>query len=273
MLPHHHLYEAAWCAAALLWGVVGTLLLRWRTNGAAPWPRLVTLAACTVVATVLGARLHYVALAPDLLATLGWRACVLPLPEGAGLRITGGLMAGALVIVGIGPLATGFRLGRAAIADALVPAAGVAIAVGRLGCFADGCCFGVPCTGPWCVRFPAGSPAWWSHVAQGLVVTAAAASRPLHPVQLYLGGSALLASAVSLCALRRTELPDGVRALVFVVLLSLLRGAIEPLRESSFGAAVPHEPMLNLTVAALALAALVARLRAHRAAGRAASLS
>ena len=273
MAPHHHLYEAAWGVAALLWSVAGALLLRRRTAGAAPWARLAALVACTVAATILGARAHFVALAPDLLTTLGWRGLVLPLPEAAGLRITGGLVAGALVIAAAGPVATGHALRRAAIADVLVPAAGFAIALGRLGCFADGCCFGVPCAGPWCVDFPAGSPAWWSHVAQGLVASTAAASRPVHPMQLYLGGAGLIASGVSLLAFRRSRLPDGARALLFVVVLSLLRAGIEPLRESSFGTGVAHQPTLNLAVAAIALAGLVRLASAQRAVGRPPSVS
>ena len=272
MLPHHHLYQAAWAAAALSWGALGSVLLRQRTGGAATWPRLFVLVVLAIAATLLGARLHFVALAPDLIATLGWRV-LLPLDEGAGLRITGGLLAGAAVIAAAGPAATGYRLGRGAIADALVPAAGLAIALGRLGCFADGCCFGVPCTAPWCVSFPAGSPAWWSHVAQGLVETSADASRPVHPVQLDLAIAGLIASAVSLGAWPRTRPRDGTRALAFVVVLSLLRAAIEPLRESSFGAGVAHEPVVDLTIAVAALAALtIRRLLDQRAAvGRAAS--
>ena len=273
MAPHHHLYEAAWGVAALLWSVAGALLLRRRTAGAAPWARLAALVACTVAATILGARAHFVALAPDLLTTLGWQALLLPVSDGAGLRITGGLIAGALVIAAAGPAATGHALRRAAIADVLVPAAGFAIAMGRLGCFADGCCFGVPCPRPWCVAFPAGSPAWWSHVAQGLVSTAADASRRVHPVPLYLGVAGLIASGVSLLASRRSGLPDGARALLFVVVLSLLRAGIEPLRESSFGTGVAHQPTLNLAVAAIALAGLVRLASAQRAVGRPPSVS
>lgn len=272
MLPHRHLYEAAWGSAALFWGVVAALLLRRHTGGAAPWPRLVALVLGTVAATLLGARLHFVALAPDLLAMLGWRVLVLPRPDGAGLRITGGLLAGALVLAAAGPLASRSRLRRGAIADVLVPPVGIAIALGRLGCFFDGCCFGVPSSGWWSVTFPAGSPAWWSHVAQGLVTSAAHGSRPVHPVQLYLGLAGVLASGVSVYAVRE-RMPEGARALVFVAVLALLRTTIEPLRESSFGAGVPHEPALNLAVASAAVAALVALLRDQRAAGRAASVS
>jgi phosphatidylglycerol---prolipoprotein diacylglyceryl transferase len=270
MLPQHHLYEAAWGAAALSWGTFGTVLLRQRTGGAATWPRLLALVVLAIAATLVGARLHFVALAPDLIATLGWRV-LLPLDEGAGLRITGGLLAGAAVIAAFGPAATTYRLGRGAVADALVPAAGLAIAIGRLGCFADGCCFGVPCRAPWCVGFPAGSPVWWSHIAQGLVGTSADASLPVHPVQLYLSLAGLIASAVSLGTWPDARLRDGTRALAFVVVLSLLRAAIEPLRETSFGAGVAHEPLVDLTIAIAALAALGWRLGQRAAVGRAAS--
>jgi prolipoprotein diacylglyceryltransferase len=274
MLPHHHLYEAAWGAAGLLWGLGGALLLRRRTGAVVPWRNLVGLVALAVAATLFGARAHFVALAPDLLATSGWRALVGPLPEGAGLRITGGLVAGGLVLALLGPRATRGHLGRGAIADVLVPATGIAIALGRLGCFAEGCCFGIPCTGPWCVRFATESPAWWSHAAQGLVPTTAAASLAVHPVQLYLGLSALVATIASHAAFHEPSSYEGARALTFVVLLALLRAAIEPLRETRFGAGVPHEAMLDLAIAAVALGwlgLLAWRRRTQRGVGRAAS--
>ena len=273
MLPHHHLYEAAWGAAGLAWGLCGALALRRRTAGAATWPRLVLLVAGAIAATFLGARIHFVVLAPDLLHTLGWRALVLPLPEGAGLRLTGGLLAGLAVVTLVGPPATGYRLGRAAIADVLVPAVGVAVAIGRLGCLADGCCFGTTCATPWCMRFPAGSPAWWNHVAQGLVGTDAPASQSVHPVQLYLGVAALLSSATSAATFGPGRTPDGARALAFVALLSLLRAMIEPFREARFGAGVPNEITLDLAIACGALSLLAWRLRAQRAAERLSSVS
>lgn len=271
MLPHHHLYEAAWGVAGLAWGLGGALLLRTRAGGAATWPRLLLLGVLAIGATLLGARAHFVLLAPDLLQALGWRALVAPLAEGAGLRITGGLLAGLAVVAALGPFATGHRVGRAAVADALVPAVGFAVAVGRLGCFADGCCFGTPCTAPWCPRFPSGSPAWWNHVAQGLVTPDAPASSAVHPVQLYLGLAALLSSVATIAALRRARVPDGVHALAFVALFSLLRALVEPLRESRFGAGVPHESVVDLLIAAVAVAMLARRLGAQRVAAPLAS--
>jgi len=264
MLPNHHLYEAAWGAAGLIWASCGAVLLRRRAGGAASWPRLLALVASALAATLAGARLHFILLAPDLLHTLGWHALVLPVAEGAGLRISGGLLTGLAVLTLAGPSATGGRLGRAAIADVLVPLAGLAVAVGRLGCFADGCCFGTRCTAPWCVRFAAGTPAWWNHVAQGLVTTSAPESASVHPLPLYLALAALLASATSLLSVPRRTLPDGVRALAFVAVLSLLRALVEPLRETAFGAGVPYERASSLAIGAGAGALLVSRLRTQR---------
>src|SRR5690606_30974777 len=136
----------AWGAAAIAWIACGTLLLvrRTRERGGASRLRIVALLVATVVAAVIGARLHWAAAAPELL--LEDPSLLLPGTgvEGAGLRITGGLLASLGVLLVFGPRALGRCLTRAELLDAVVPLAGVAIFVGRLGCFADGCCFGVP---------------------------------------------------------------------------------------------------------------------------------
>jgi phosphatidylglycerol:prolipoprotein diacylglycerol transferase len=56
------------------------------------------------------------------------------------------------------------------LADAFAPALALGHAFGRLGCFANGCCYGKACDLPWGVRFPAG------HLARNF---------PVHPTQLY----------------------------------------------------------------------------------------
>lgn len=43
--------------------------------------------------------------------------------------------------------------------DILAPSAMVGLAIGRLGCFLNGCCWGSTCELPWAVRFPYGSNA------------------------------------------------------------------------------------------------------------------
>jgi phosphatidylglycerol:prolipoprotein diacylglycerol transferase len=71
------------------------------------------------------------------------------------------------------------------MADAVAPALAVGTALGRVGCFLNGCCFGAPCDLPLAVRFPAGSPPWVRHLQLGLIAPHDATSLAIHPTQLY----------------------------------------------------------------------------------------
>ncbi len=42
--------------------------------------------------------------------------------------------------------------------DIMAPSAALGLAIGRIGCFLNGCCFGGVCDLPWAVQFPYGSP-------------------------------------------------------------------------------------------------------------------
>jgi phosphatidylglycerol---prolipoprotein diacylglyceryl transferase len=61
------------------------------------------------------------------------------------------------------------------IGDAAAPAMALGIGIGRMGCFFNGCCFGLPTHAPWAVTFPPGSYA--SYVFPGAAI---------HPSQIYL---------------------------------------------------------------------------------------
>jgi phosphatidylglycerol---prolipoprotein diacylglyceryl transferase len=69
--------------------------------------------------------------------------------------------------------------------DAIAPALAFGIAIGRLGCFLNGCCYGDPCTLPWAVQFPKHSPPWVSEVARNQIPPDAEHSLWLHPTQIY----------------------------------------------------------------------------------------
>lgn len=43
--------------------------------------------------------------------------------------------------------------------DIIAPSAALGLAIGRIGCFLNGCCHGAVCDAPWALRFPYGSPA------------------------------------------------------------------------------------------------------------------
>lgn len=52
------------------------------------------------------------------------------------------------------------------MADIIAPSLLLGLALGRIGCFLNGCCFGAPCEVPWAVSFPAGSPPFMQQLEQ-----------------------------------------------------------------------------------------------------------
>ena len=62
-----------------------------------------------------------------------------------------------------------FRLPVLVTADVVAPTLMLGLAIGRIGCFLNGCCFGGLCDLPWAVSFPAGSPPYVNQVARGIM--------------------------------------------------------------------------------------------------------
>jgi phosphatidylglycerol:prolipoprotein diacylglycerol transferase len=215
-------YRVALVAAAL-WAVGGTVWIG-RRRGLALRPLLgsVTVAAVSAVA---GSR---------LLAALNTATPVFEWSL-SGFSIWGAV-AGAAVGVWVRE-----RIGRAAVppasvlADAAVPAAGVAIAVARTGCLCAGCCFGLPTHLPWGVSFPPGSGAQIVNLGTGNPFLAAVEPSPaVHPTQLYDGAAALAAAAVSAWVWRRKvvtgEWRQGSAAAAGASVYAAARAVIEAFR-------------------------------------------
>ncbi len=72
-----------------------------------------------------------------------------------------------------------------ALLDFALTAVPLAHAMGRIGCFMNGCCYGKICELPIGVRFPAQSAVWRDHVYSGEILRFTKASLPVHPVQIY----------------------------------------------------------------------------------------
>lgn len=143
-----------------------------------------------------------------------------------GLAMAYGALAGAALAT----VAATRRLGAPPAAlDALAPALGVMVVIGRVGCWFAGCCFGRPSTAAWAVAFGAGTPAHVEHVRRGLVPSDATASLPVHPTQLYeaLVGVAMIAAGIVLAKGRRRGAAFAAVALLYAV----GRFAVEILRD------------------------------------------
>ena len=83
-----------------------------------------------------------------------------------GLVIYGGILGGALALVVLVRL---YRVPALPLLDAVAAPAILGLAIGRIGCLLNGCCFGGVCDLPWAMRFPAGSPPYVAQLQRGQI--------------------------------------------------------------------------------------------------------
>ncbi len=153
-----------------------------------------------LVGGVLGARLLYVVEHWDFFAR---NPAAVPAIWKGGLVWYGGMAGAALVVL----VYLRYRRQPALpVIDAVIPAAMVGLAFGRIGCFLNGCCFGRMTSLPWGVSFPRFggcehfhsalaqqfSPAFDHQVATLGLDPSMPASDAVHPTQLYSSAAALI---------------------------------------------------------------------------------
>lgn len=143
-----------------------------------------------------------------------------------GLVFYGGFAGAALVAVSF---ARRERWSFAVLGDVFAPGLAVGHALGRLGCFAAGCCFGKE-SGPWGVAFPSGSVAFEELGSLGQLPPGSAFTPPLHPTQLYEAGGELAIFALLLALRPRLRARPGALLLVYAALYAGLRFVVEMFR-------------------------------------------
>jgi len=116
--------------------------------------------------------------------------------------------------------------------DAGAPAMALGEAMTRVGCFLNGCCYGIPWKGPLAVVFPRESFAYHDQIDRGLLPAGAAHSLPVFPAQLVSAGLALLAFLGLLWLFRRPH-AGGQIFYAFLVFYGALRLGIAPLRQEA----------------------------------------
>jgi phosphatidylglycerol:prolipoprotein diacylglycerol transferase len=102
-------------------------------------------------------------------------------------------------------------------ADVFAPAIALGHGIGRLGCFAAGCCWGVECHLPWAVTFT-------NPVANELV--GVPLNKPLHPTQLYESLAEFLIFAFLYWRIRRPHATGQIISL-YLILYSTARFTVE----------------------------------------------
>ena len=113
------------------------------------------------------------------------------------------------------------------VADLLAFPLPLSHALGRVGCFLAGCCYGKVSTLG--VRFPPASVAYHELATSGLVAPGAPTTPALAPTQLYEAAGEGLLFTLLLVLRRRRRFP-GSLALVYVMGYAILRASVEVLR-------------------------------------------
>jgi phosphatidylglycerol:prolipoprotein diacylglycerol transferase len=106
------------------------------------------------------------------------------------------------------------------VADILAPGLALGHAIGRLGCFAAGCCYGAYCERPWAVRYTNPDAATISGTPLGV---------PLHPTQLYEAAAELVLFAVLYRMAARAPRPGTLIGL-YMTVYSAVRFLVEFVR-------------------------------------------
>jgi phosphatidylglycerol:prolipoprotein diacylglycerol transferase len=143
-----------------------------------------------------------------------------------GSSIYGALLADIIVTVLYVYLRGGSPL---RFLDAGAPVMALGESLTRIGCFLNGCCYGIAWNGPLSVIFPPESFAFQDQNVRGLLSASAAHSLPVHPVQLYSAALMLLAFAYLLrCFFHEHRTGDVFWN--FLILYGGLRLLVAPLR-------------------------------------------
>jgi len=148
-----------------------------------------------------------------------------------------------------------------ALADCIAPGLLLGLAIGRVGCFLNGCCYGGPCDLPWAVRFPPDSPPWMDQAARGLLPPPAADgvrpwSLPVHPAQLYAAIDAAILAALAVACTPLARRTGAVFALVLTLhpISRLLLEAIRIDEPPALGTPLSISQLVSIVLLALAAA-------------------
>lgn len=202
------------------------LLLRSAARAELEQGAVISALACAIGAGFAGA---YACSVLVLWPQLGSRSEALAHP---GIVFYGGLVGGA---AGLALGARRFGLPVLGVLDASLPALPVAHAIGRIGCWLGGCCYGAEARLPWAMRYPG-------------------ASVTRHPWPLYECAGLLLLAAL----FWNPERFVGRRAPVYLACYALMRLPLEALRGDRVRGLLLHgflsvSQLLSIVVLAIAL--------------------
>lgn len=208
--------------------------------------RILDLGFYILLAAIIGSRLLFVATAPE--HYLSRPLEIFKIWEG-GLVFYGGLIFAVPVAVWY---MNRHSLDKWAIADIIAPSIAIGHAIGRLGCFSAGCCYGAPAEGlPWAVTF--------LHPE-----TLAIRGVPLHPAQIYESLGELVNFSL-LIILRKHQSFKGQLFWTYILFYSVLRFVVEFFRGDEIRgfifAGISTSQGISVVMAAVAAVVYITKLR------------
>jgi phosphatidylglycerol:prolipoprotein diacylglycerol transferase len=186
-----------------------------------------------IVGMLVGARIWYVWENWDLFSSD--IISIFKLWEG-GMVFYGGFIGG--FIGGILFIKTA-KLSVAKVMDISAPGIAIAVAIGRIGCLLNGCCYG-KITDSWIgICFPArwNPPAYWEQLQQGLIPQGASHSLPVIPTQLISTLNLLIIFGI-LWKIRKNKFFNGFLFALFIGLYGLQRFTVDFFRNYSANALI-----------------------------------
>lgn len=125
-----------------------------------------SLAAWLFVGGIIGARSFFVIQYWDQFQADSWRDTVWNIArftEG-GLVVYGAFWGATVAFIWF---IVRYRVSALPLADCIAPSLALGLALGRIGCFFNGCCYGGPSDNFWAVRFPPESPPYQQQLQSG----------------------------------------------------------------------------------------------------------
>jgi phosphatidylglycerol:prolipoprotein diacylglycerol transferase len=214
--------------------VVGVLIVRYvlKKRGIQPSAAYL-IGAVVAVSSLIGARLFY------LIGHWDWSDAFNV--NTSGMVFYGGLLVGLPVTYGV---VKKMKLPAGAVADAIGLALPVGLAIGRVGCFLNGCCYGKPSGLPFAVTFPG-------------------TTTPVHPTQLYELILDLAIFAFLLWAMKYLK-RDWDLFLLSIASYAAIRFFLEFFRAHTDSGAGPFFQVLSAAIFVFAVGLLVYRRRKAR---------
>jgi phosphatidylglycerol:prolipoprotein diacylglycerol transferase len=167
-----------------------------------------------------------------------------------------------------------YRLGMWKMADLAAPWIAMGLALTRLGCFLNGCCFGKPTNLPWAAHFPSNRALHEAQVHAGYI-TEGADTLGVHPTQIYLAALNLLTFAVLYFYFRKNKRFHGEVFAWLLIGKAVFRSLVEIWRDDDRGVLfgwLSTSQMLSVPLFALGVFLLLRKGRLGPAAPTAATL-